>query len=127
MKVFHLALVVLATAMVFLTMKTALAASANAQESFDKLKLLSGSWEGRNSQGEPLSVAYRVTAGGSALMSEIHGHDDMISMFHMDGDRLLMTHYCGAGNQPRMQAKVSPMERPSPSISSTVPTWMLRK
>jgi hypothetical protein len=41
-------------------------------------------------------------------MSEIQGHDDMISMFHMDGDRLLMTHYCGAGNQPRMQAKVSP-------------------
>jgi len=24
-------------------------------------------------------------------------------MFHMDGDRLLMTHYCGAGNQPRMK------------------------
>jgi hypothetical protein len=32
----------------------------------------------------------------------------MISMFHMDGDRLLMTHYCGAGNQPRMVATVSP-------------------
>ena len=108
MEVFHLALVVLATAMVLLTGKPALAASANAQESFDKLKLLSGSWEGRNSQGEPLTVAYRLTAGGSALMSEIHGHDDMIRMFHMDGDRLLMTHYCGAGNQPRMQAKVSP-------------------
>jgi hypothetical protein len=75
MRVFHLALVVLVTAMVFLTAKTALAASANAQESFGKLKLLSGSWEGRNSQGEPLSVAYRVTAGGLALMSEIHGHD----------------------------------------------------
>jgi hypothetical protein len=32
----------------------------------------------------------------------------MISMIHMDGpDRLLMTHYCAAMNQPRMQASVS--------------------
>jgi len=46
---------------------------------------------------------------GSALMSEIHaqGKDDMITMFHLDGNRLLMTHYCGAGNQPRMKAVAS--------------------
>ena len=31
----------------------------------------------------------------------------MISVFHMDGDRLLMTHYCGAGNQPRMAGTLS--------------------
>src|ERR1700732_4986153 len=99
MKVFHLAHVVLTTGMVFLTARPALAAPANAQESFGKLKLLAGSWKGRNSQGEPLTVAYRLTAGGSALMSEIPGHDDMISIFHLDGDRLLMTHYCGAENQ----------------------------
>ena len=38
-------------------------------------------------------------------MSEIHGEgpEHMISMFHMDGDRLLLTHYCGVGNQPRMK------------------------
>jgi putative NIF3 family GTP cyclohydrolase 1 type 2 len=51
-----------------------------------------------------------VTAGGTALLSEIEGHggEDMISMFHLDGpDRLLLTHYCGAGNQPRMQATAS--------------------
>jgi len=28
--------------------------------------------------------------------------------FHMDGDRLLLTHYCEAGNQPRMSATASP-------------------
>ena len=28
----------------------------------------------------------------------------MVSMYHLDGDRLMMTHYCGAGNQPRMRA-----------------------
>jgi len=43
-------------------------------------------------------------------MSEILApNEDMISMFHLDGPkRLLLTHYCAAGNQPRMQASVSP-------------------
>lgn len=81
-----------------------------AQKSFDQLKSLAGTWEGKNSLGEPLQVTFKSTAGGSAIMSEISGHgDDMITMFHLDGpDRLLMTHYCGAGNQPRMVATASP-------------------
>jgi hypothetical protein len=80
-------------------------AQSDARKSFDQLKGLEGMWEGKNSQGQPLSVSFRMTAGGSALMSEIHGHgpENMITMFHMDGDRLLLTHYCGAGNQPRMK------------------------
>jgi hypothetical protein len=44
------------------------------------------------------------------VMSEIlgQGPEDMVSMFHLDGpNRLLLTHYCGSGNQPRMQASVS--------------------
>lgn len=53
-------------------------------------------------------MSFRVTSAGSALMSEIHGEEDMVTMFHMDGDRLLMTHYCGTGNQPRMVGTMSP-------------------
>ena len=42
-------------------------------------------------------------------MSEILGKEDMITMFNLDGPgRLLMTHYCAAGNEPRMEASVSP-------------------
>jgi hypothetical protein len=80
-------------------------AQADAHKSFDLLKGLEGNWAGKNNQGQPVEVTFRMTAGGSALMSEIHGHgpENMITMFHMDGDRLLMTHYCGAGNQPRMK------------------------
>jgi hypothetical protein len=80
---------------------------SRAQKSFEQLKSLAGEWEGKGSNGQPVEVTYRVTANGSALMSEIKSEDDMISMFHMDGNRLLLTHYCGAGNQPRMHATSS--------------------
>jgi len=84
-------------------------AVAGSQQSFDAMKSLNGIWEGQGKDGKPLQVSFKVTAGGSALMSEIHGMDeDMITMFHPDGDRLLMTHYCAAGNQPRMQGTASP-------------------
>ncbi len=80
-------------------------AQSDAHKSFDLLKGLEGNWAGKNQQGQPVQVTFRLTAGGSALMSEIlgRGPENMITMFHMDGDRLLMTHYCGAGNQPRMK------------------------
>jgi hypothetical protein len=96
---------------VLLFTATAAFCQTAAQKSFDQLKSLTGTWEGKNSQGKPLKVTFRDTAGGSALMSEIvgEGHEDMISMIHLDGpDRLLLTHYCGAGNQPRMNATASP-------------------
>ncbi|MGA9641742.1 MAG: hypothetical protein WBQ72_10120 [Terriglobales bacterium] len=80
-------------------------AESDAQKSFHQLAAMEGKWVGKNSQGQPIEVTFRMTAGGSALMSEIHGHgpENMITMFHLDGDRLIMTHYCGAGNQPRMK------------------------
>jgi hypothetical protein len=86
----------------------ALADSSPAQKTFDQIKALAGTWEGKNTQGQPVKVLFRVTANGSAVMSEITGDEDMITMFNMDGDRLLMTHYCTAGNQPRMVATSSP-------------------
>src|SRR5215813_10699290 len=89
------------------------AAQSNTQNSFNLMKSLAGTWEGKNQMGDLVGVSYRMTGGGSALMSEIStskpGHnDDMISMIHLDNGRLLLTHYCSAGNQPRMAATVSP-------------------
>jgi hypothetical protein len=95
------------TLLLVLATSAAFAASA-AQKSFEELKSLDGSWEGKAPDGQTVQVDYRVTGNGSAVMSEIKGHADMISMFNLDGDRLLMTHYCGAGNQPRMVASTSP-------------------
>jgi hypothetical protein len=87
-------------------------AQTGAQKPFDLMKSLSGNWEGKSSIGGSVQVSYRLTSGGviiSEMRSEVQGKsEDMISMIHMDGDRVLLTHYCSAGNQPRMQASMSP-------------------
>jgi hypothetical protein len=79
--------------------------------SLDVLKGLQGKWQGKDSMGHPVKATFRLTGKGSALMSEYlepNQNEDMVSLFHVDGDRLLMTHYCSAGNQPRMNATASP-------------------
>jgi len=87
---------------------TAAFGQSDSQKAFDKLKTMVGTWEGVMPDGKTSQVTYRVTSGGSALLSEISPDDAMITMFHMDGERLMMTHYCGAGNQPRMKGTLSP-------------------
>jgi hypothetical protein len=94
-----------------LAITTTASAQTDAQKAFTAIKNMPGTWEGKTADGRAVRVDFKVTAGGTAVMSEIMGHgpEDMISMFHLDGpDRLILTHYCGAGNQPRMQASVSP-------------------
>ena len=81
-----------------------------AQKSFANLKTLAGSWEG-SLDGKTLNVSLRVTSMGNTLMHEMSGAgrpDDPITMFHLDGDHLMLTHYCDAGNQPHMIGTVSP-------------------
>ena len=58
----------------------------------------------RHGQG-PLS--YELIAGGTSLVERESGEKmpAMMTVYYLDGDRLLLTHYCMAGNQPRMQAR----------------------
>jgi hypothetical protein len=91
-----------------LALAAAAVAQTDAQKAFTAIKSMPGTWEGKSEMG-PVQVVFKTTARGSAVMSEILGQEDMISMFHMDGpNRLLLTHYCAVGNEPRMQASVSP-------------------
>lgn len=85
-------------------------AQSDAQKIFDQLKTLSGLWLG-TMDGKPMQVSIRVTSMGSAIIHEMRmagRPDDPITMIHLDGDRLLMTHYCDAGNQPRFVGKIAP-------------------
>jgi hypothetical protein len=86
---------------------TVLAAPGTPAGHFDQLKKLAGTWEGKTAEGKPVSMTLQVVSDGSALMQLDEG-EKMVTMYHPDNDRLLMTHYCAAHNQPRMQAEVSP-------------------
>jgi hypothetical protein len=104
---------------VLMAMSAGAFAQSDAQKTFDKLKTLSGSWEGTVTatppqpevQGKNIHVSLRTTSTGHALMHEmtVNGREDNpVTMLYLDGDRLMLTHYCDAGNRPRMVAKASP-------------------
>ena len=109
---------VVATAVALCERPKAVVAQSDAQRAFDKLKTLAGSWEGVLSgtgtpfDGKTMHFTLRVTSTGNALLHEMTGlpgrPDDPITMFYLDEDRLLLTHYCDAGNRPRMVGQVSP-------------------
>ncbi len=104
---------------VLMLLSTAAFAQSDAQKAFDQLKTLNGIWQGPVTttpaapeiEGASVKVSLRVTSMGNALMHEMtipKRPDDPITMFYLDGDQLLLTHYCDAGNRPRMEGKVSP-------------------
>src|SRR5690348_16074221 len=79
------------------------AASAAA---FARLKTLVGRWEA-DIAGKKAGLTYELVAGGTTLLERETGANrpEMLTLYHLDGDRLLLTHYCMAGNQPRMELR----------------------
>ena len=88
-----------------------LAAQSDAQKAFEKMKTLAGSWHG-TIMNIPIDITIRVASSRTAILHEANtdggrppNHE--ITMFYLEGDRLLATHYCDAGNQARFEGKMS--------------------
>jgi len=89
------------------------AGKPNSELAFERLASLAGEWKGTQ-DGTEITLTYTLTAAGSALMEEFRaGKTVMVTMFTVDGDHLIATHYCSAGNQPQMMT--GPITDPSPS------------
>lgn len=83
-----------------------------AQAAFDRLKALEGEWYGTSGRGNAATLSYQVIAGGHTLMEEFRETLDereisMHTLYHLDGETLMLTHYCISNNQPRMRADLS--------------------
>jgi hypothetical protein len=95
------------------------AAPTDAQKAFEALKTVAGSWVGQLTTVPPVPTvdgrfaqfSLQVSSMGHALVHElsVSGRPDHpVTMFYLDSDRLLLTHYCDAGNRPRMAGRLSP-------------------
>ena len=81
----------------------------DADSAFEFLKTLAGTWEhsgdGHDHGSTSNQVVYRTTAAGSTVMETIFPGEEMemISMYHRDGDNLLLTHFCSLQNVPLLK------------------------
>ena len=73
------------------------------EQAFDRLSSLKGEWNGQI-DGVNTTLIYTLTANGSALMEQCRPEKrpEMITLFTVDDDHLIATHYCSARNQPQM-------------------------
>ena len=76
---------------------------------FATVTALEGRWEGTATmEGEEVELVHEfaVSSAGS-VVHEVMGPGsafEMTNMYSLDGNGLVMTHYCAAGNQPHMRA-----------------------
>lgn len=80
---------------------------------FEELKKsLVGVWEGKTEAGRQLQVAFRLVAADTVLVETwtlAPGHE-ALTLYHIDHEMLMATHYCPLGNQPRLVLKEPVLE-----------------
>lgn len=86
--------------------------NTDAQKTFDQMKSLAGTWHG-TIMGISIDVTVRLASSGTAILHEAttdggRPPNHEITMFYVEGDRLLATHYCDGANRARLEGKLSP-------------------
>ena len=80
----------------------------SSRAAYARLQKLAGSWRSTSTKGWTEESTYTLAGKGSTVMETSRFVDtpdqSMMTAFYLDGDRLLLTHFCEAKNQPRMVA-----------------------
>lgn len=80
------------------------ASAATAERQFEMLKALAGTWVSSGAEGSvpDAEIRYEITSAGHAVVETIFpgAEHEMVSVYHLDSGKLVMTHYCAMGNQP---------------------------
>jgi hypothetical protein len=70
---------------------------------FESLKALIGCWSGKAQDGQTIGVTYSIHANNSVLLEHWRFRNtDALTLYHLDRDQLMATHYCPLCNQPRL-------------------------
>lgn len=76
------------------------------QTLLESVKGLEGAWEKQGPDGSTMRVEFHSSSNGSIVRELMFPgtEHEMTNVYHLDGDGLVMTHYCAMGNQPHMRA-----------------------
>jgi hypothetical protein len=78
---------------------------------WQRLKDLTGEWQLATAPDEAhkgeVIARYGLTAAGTTVVETLFpgSEKEMVTLYHRDGDQVMLTHYCCCGNQPRMRAR----------------------
>jgi len=88
-------------------------AAGPANPAWESMKTLQGEWDGTYDGKVATQATYRLVSNGTTLMETLTSpdHTDMVTMYHRDGARIAMTHYCSEDNQPRMRSDAKDPKR----------------
>jgi hypothetical protein len=81
------------------------------QKMLAQMKSLAGTWRG-TVMDIPMTFTIRSVSSGTTVLHEGHTETGAapkheITMFYLEDDRLLATHYCDGGSRSRMEGKLS--------------------
>jgi hypothetical protein len=86
-------------------------AKPDANAAFAKIKSLAGKHDVNlmTPDGEKSTIEYKISANGSAVFETMFAGQphEMITVYTVDGDSVLATHYCSGGNQPIMRLNLA--------------------
>jgi hypothetical protein len=77
---------------------------------FDRLKALEGEWidvDGTFGTKGAVAITYKVTGGGHTVIESfpVNTPNEMVTVYHLEGDEVTLTHYCTSNTQPRMRSR----------------------
>jgi hypothetical protein len=78
--------------------------SFSAAAIFTQLKSLVGVWEKEDSKSSGFNISFELTANDTTLIETWNhkGRKHSLTLYHLNGNNLMATHYCPQGNQPRL-------------------------
>lgn len=87
---------------------TPFGALADEPAAFARLKTLVGEWD-----GDKFHVSFKLASNDSVLVETYRSASgkETLTVFHPDGARVIATHYCAQGNQPRLKLVSSAGDR----------------
>lgn len=76
---------------------------------FERLKALEGEWidvDGAFGAKGAVAVTYKVTGGGHSVVETfpVNTPHEMVTVYHLAGDQVGLTHYCSSNTQPQMRS-----------------------